>query len=59
VVAKSHRQAASIAITAWDLAGLRFQDYKGVELYLLPAEEGQADLDIRGLTGQEMAAIQR
>jgi hypothetical protein len=62
VVAKSDRQAASIAITAWDLAGFRFQDYKVVEHYLLPAEEGQADvglIDSWGLTNEEMAATQR
>ena len=62
VVAKSHRQAASIAITAWNLPGLRLQDYKVVELYLLPAEEGQADvgsIHIWGLTDEELAAMQR
>ena len=62
VVAKSHRQAASIAMTAWDLAGLRFQDYKVVELYLLPVEEGQADVGLIylwGLTDEGMAAMQR
>ena len=62
VVAKSHRQAASIAVTAWDLAGLRFQDYKVIELYLLLAEEGQADvgsIHIWGLTDEELAAMQR
>jgi hypothetical protein len=61
VVAKSHRQAASIAVTAWDLAGLRFQDYKVIELYLLLAEEGQADVGsiyLWVLTDQEMAAMQ-
>ena len=62
MVAKSHRQAASIAITAWDLDDLRFQDYKVVELYLLPAEEGQADvglISIWGLADEEMATTQR
>ena len=62
MVAKSHRQAASIAITAWNLPGLRLQDYKVVELYLLPAEEGQADvgsIHIWGLTDEELAAMQR
>ena len=62
VVAKSDRQAASIAKAGWDFAGLRSQDYKVVELYLLPAEEGQADvgsIHIWGLTDEELAAMQR